>query len=267
MYYEEVKKMDYEKADVYDWEIVDGMPRYRWYKHARFAVDMISDCDNNHDIDNQDFSDMKYFYDCMEWVTQKDPEALVYIMGTLTDPVVPVVKDKLIEHLSTLGYYRASAIVKEHLAILPVPRERNFERKRAKAIKEVKDKFVERYIASSELLFKFKTENKDKIYDKRLSSNFGVLLNPWGSTNSYLTDYLPFLDWLLENSPDDLKQLFSVSLCKEMKDQFLQLLTGYEMYKLCAFLNETIETHTMDFYFDIPPYPKEENSFEDLDFI
>ncbi len=254
MYYAIVEEMDFEEATEYDWELIDGQKRYRWYKNARNSVHLISACDANHDIDNQDFSDLKLYYDSVEWVAKNDPEALIYIMGTLTKPVTQIVKDKLLYHLAEFGYYKSCAVVKEHLASYPAPPERTFERKKKKAIKDVEENIVEAYKVISERLYKFKTEEKQKLYDKNFSDAFGSLLNIWGLSKEDLTESLPLLEWLFENSADDLKQLFSLKLCEEIKDQFLQVLAEKEMYKLHTFINEIIETPIMDFYYDIPPY-------------
>jgi hypothetical protein len=135
-----------------------------------------------------------------------------------------------------------------------LPPERTFERKKTKAIKAVENKIVKEYKEISERLLKLKNEVKEKLYDERILNSIGALLNVWGLNKTYLIDSLDEMEWLYDNSQKDLKQIFNVKWCKEIKDQFLQVLTENELYKLYTFIDEVIEIHEMDFYYDIPPY-------------
>lgn len=264
MYYKEVEKMDMETATSFDWEKIDGQPRYRWYKNARNSVELIARYDNHHEIKDHDYSDHKLYFDSIEWVTQNDPEALEYIMGTLSKPVTQLVKDKIIHQLTKLGYYEACAIVKKHLRSYPVPEERTFQRKRAEAIKEVELHFVNHVKNISIGLYKFKTEEKHKLFDESLQDAFGWLLRIRPVYKNLMIKRLPQLEWLYENSPKDAKKLFSFKACTEIKEQFLQILADNEYFKLCSFIDKNLEVHEMDFYYKIPPFvPEQKNGLID----
>ena len=253
MYYAIIEGMSNLQSAAYQWEIIDGRKRYRWYKLALNSVHLIESCDADHDIEDQDFSDMKEFYDCVEWVAKNDPEALVYIMGTLTKPVPHIVKEKLVFHLSQLDYYNSVAIVKNHLASHPGDKKRYFNRRKEKAIKNIELNIVKRYKEISDQLYKYKTEEKHKLFDENLTDAFGVVLNP-SISRKEMSDSLASMEWLRVNDPEALKQKLSIKMCKEVKDKLLKSLAEEELYELYTFINQCIETYKMDFYFDIPPY-------------
>ena len=55
MFYDILNNMDLHEATTYEWEDIDGKPRYRWYKYALNSVYMISSIDDICDIDDISF--------------------------------------------------------------------------------------------------------------------------------------------------------------------------------------------------------------------
>ena len=174
MYYDEIEKLDPSEEMDYSWEMVDGQPRYRWYKNSINAVHLIECSDNHHDIEGSSFSDLKIYYESVDWVAHNDPEALVYIMSKITKPVTHVVKKKFLECLEALKCYEACAIVKESLVSFPVPEERTHLRKRKKALKDI-ETFVAFMDSASNLLFQLKTEEPQKLNNEALTDSLATL--------------------------------------------------------------------------------------------
>ncbi len=265
MFYDIIENMDFEEEDEYSWEIIDGQPRYRWYKDALNSVHLIECSDANHNIDNENFSDLKPWYDGVKWVTQNDPEALKYIMGVLTEPVTHIVKEKFLDNLKKLEYYKACAIVNEHLRSYPVPKERTLKRNKEKSLSDISF-LVIRIKSTSDLLYKAKTKQQHKLHDEELKECLGALLNIDGLLGGNIEKEILAMEWLRENSPDDVKNQFTEKVCIEIKDQLIRILSEYEKYKLCSFLKELIETYGLPDYYNIPPYiPKENFLFDDMD--
>lgn len=255
MYFDEVKKLDADNEDDYLWEMVDGQPRYRWYKNSINSVHLIECSDNNHDIKDESFSDLKTYYESVNWVAHNDPKALVHIMGTITKPVTHIVKRKFIECLEALKYYEACAIVEESLVSIPAPKERTHERKREKALVDIK-RFVGSVESASIVLFNLKKEdfrNLD-VDDEDIKNSLGTLLNIDGLFNDYIPQAIDAMEWLRENFPEDLKKQYAQKICIEIKDQLIGIVARYEKFKLCKFLKEILNTHELPGYFEIPPY-------------
>ncbi len=269
MYFDEIKKIHSdEEVDDYLWEMVDGQPRYRWYKKSINSVHLIECRDRNHDIDDSSFSDLKIYYESVNWVAHNDPEALAHIMGIITKPVTHIVKEKFLECLEALKYYEACAIVKENLVSIPVPAERTHERKRKKALEDIK-MFVAFMGSASNLLFELKTKEPQKLKNKELKNSLGTLLNIDGMYGKEIPLVIDAMEWLRENSPDDLKKQYSKKVCIEIKDQLIGIIAKKEKFKLCTFFNEILITNDLQGYFEIPPYTPDSESklFNDSDFL
>lgn len=264
MFYDEIEKLDSSQQMDYSWEMVDGQPRYRWYKNSINAVHLIECSDNNHDIENSSFSDLKPYYDSVDWVAHNDPEALVYIMSKITKPVTYIVKKKFLEGLEALKCYEACAIVKESLVSFPVPEERTHQRKREKALEDI-ETFVAFMDSASNLLFKLKTEEPQKLYIEELKESLGTILNIDGLISKHIPLAIDAMEWLRENSPDDLKKQYSQKVCIEIKDQLIGLFAKNEKFKLCTFIQDILKTNDLPGYFEIPPFNPNLIS-EDLDF-
>ena len=251
--------MDNFTASDYDWEEVDGMPRYRWYKNALNSVHMILDCDEKFDIDHADFSDLEYWYNSAEWVANNDEEALKYIYTELVPPVTQIVKDKYIACLTDLGYYKSCAMAMKYLQSYPVPPERTLKRKKEKAVKNINDKLVAQIKSLDEMLVRFKTDYRDKLYDqdKDLQQSFGALLNLHAQFyGQELYDCLENMEWMRLNALHNLEELFSVEISLEIKEQLLKLLTQNELYHLHELLDKTIKEKPTSFYYEIPAYER-----------
>lgn len=251
--------MDCFAAMDYDWQEVDGMPRYRWYKNALNSVHMILDCDEKFDIDQADFSDLKYWYDSTEWVANNDEEALIYIYTDLIPPVTQVVKDKYIGCLTSLGYYKSCAIAMKCLKSYPVPRERTLGRKKGKAVKNINDNLVSRIKGLDETLVKFKTDCPDKLNNpnESLRQSLSFLLNLHAQFyGQQLDNCLKDMEWMRLNAPQSLEEIFSVEVSLEIKDQLMQLLSQNELYRLHELLDKTIKVKPASFYYEIPAYEK-----------
>ena len=246
MYYDEIEKLDPSQKMDYSWEEVDGQPRYRWYKNSINAVHLIDH------IDNSSFSDLKIYYDSVDWVAQNDPEALVYIMSKITKPVTHIVKKKFLECLEALKCYEACAIVKESLVSFPVPEERTHHRKREKALEDIKT-FVAFMESASNLLFTLKTEDPQKLNNEELTESLGTVLNIDGLISKDIPLAIDAMEWLRENSPDDLKKQYSQKVCIEIKDQLIGLFAKNEKFKLCTFIQDLLKTNDLPGYFEIPP--------------
>lgn len=266
MFYELIDKMDYRERDAYMWKEVDGKPLYRWYKYALNSVYMISSVDEVRDIENVSFDDLDPWYESVVWVAKNDPEALVYIMSELIDPVTDIVKQKLLENLKAREYYTACDIVKKNLASFPVPPERTFARKKEQAIKIVEKNIADKIYSSSMLLSQIKKMDKKKLYEKDVQEPLNSLLNIERYADNYLDDNLEYIEWLLENAPEDLQAIFTKEICLEVKDNFLDYLSKKEYYHLCQFFSENLKEKEMSFYYKILPYTKkmqESGLFED----
>ncbi len=264
MFYDELDKIDPEDEVDYCWEMIDGMPRYRWYKNALNTLYFIEICDDKFDIEDSCFSDLKYHYDSVHWVAQNDPEALEYIMSELQKPVTHIVKKKFLENLEKLEYYRACGIVKEHLVSHQAPAERTFIREKEKAFKNI-DYLMTRINTSSELLYEYKTENQEELYDKKLEKNMGVLFTVAGMYKDDVFREVGVMDWFRENSPEDLEKMFDKKICKEIKDQVLNIAAKLEKFELCNFLKQIIKTYEFSDYFEVPPYTPPEEFFSDYE--
>lgn len=263
MYYNIVENMDDMEAMDYDWEEVDGKPRYRWYKYALNSVYMISSIDDVRDIENIEFDDLGAWYECVAWVADNDPEALEHIMGKLIKPVTDIVKQKLLGNLEALNYYSSCAIVKKHLRSQPAPAERTFQRKKVKFTESVSEDIAKQIFSMSEMLVNFKTTAKEKLYTDDLREPLSKLLNMESFAGKQIEQNLEALDWLLKNCQDDLKGVFDKPILIEIKENFLNYLASKELYKLCTLLEDCIPIKESDFYFEIPPYIKK-FSDEDL---
>lgn len=255
--------MDDMEAMDYDWEEVDGKPRYRWYKYALNSVYMISSIDDVRDIENIEFDDLGAWYECVAWVADNDPEALEHIMGKLIKPVTDIVKQKLLGNLEALNYYSSCAIVKKHLRSQPAPAERTFQRKKVKFTESVSEDIAKQIFSMSEMLVNFKTTAKEKLYTDDLREPLSKLLNMESFAGKQIEQNLEALDWLLKNCQDDLKGVFDKPILIEIKENFLNYLASKELYKLCTLLEDCIPIKESDFYFEIPPYIKK-FSDEDL---
>lgn len=269
MYFDEIKKIHSdEEVDDYLWEMVDGQPRYRWYKNSINSVHLIECSDRHHDIDDSSFSDLKIYYESVNWVAHNDPEALAHIMGIITKPVTHIVKEKFLECLEALKYYEACAIVKESLASIPVPKERTHQRKKDKALEDIR-RLVGRVASASSLLFKFKTEEPQILNDKENYNSLGRLLNIVGAFSEEIPLEIDAMEWLRKYAPDDLKKQFTQRVCIEIKDQLVGIIAKKEKFKLCTFFNEILKTNDLQGYFEIPPYIPDSESklFNDSDFL
>lgn len=258
MYYDECKKMKQLQLWAYQDEVIDGKPRYRWYKLALNSVYMISMCDDNHDIDKQDFSDLKTWYEATDWVAQNAPDALVHIMHDCIQPVTAIVKEKLLEGLSRLGYFKASATVQKHLGSYAVPKERTKKRYLEKAEKYIETNVVSIMNANCSMLENFKKKYPEKLVgnkDTDFNQSLAVILNI-GSylRNEYLDNSLLYMEWMRVNTPEQLKELFSFEVSIEIKEQLLGIIVDEEFFRLHKFINETIIEKTTLFYFEVPPY-------------
>lgn len=264
MYYNDVDKMDSFKARDYQWQEVDGKPRYRWYKYALNSVHMILDCDKNFDIDHADFSDLKVWYDSAEWVAKNDEDALKYIYTELVPPVTRIVKDKYIDCLSNLGHYKSCAMAMKHIKSYPVPHERTLERKKKKAIENIEKSLVLSLKGMDQMLVKFKAEIPEKLNSSKdeLRRSFSVLLNLearfYGEASGKSLEYM---EWMRENAPDKLEEIFSIEISLEIKNQLLDLLTEKELYRLHEFLDKTIRVKPASFYYEVPAYERNPSDF------
>lgn len=267
MYYDIVENMDDDKADQYDWEIVDGKPRYRWYKYALNSVYMISSIDEKINIEDIPFDDLDPWYECVDWVAKNDPEALMHIMSKLVDPVHNIVKKKLLENLEDREYYSACVIVEAYLQSKPEPKERIFNRQKEKYTKVVNTDIVQQLEDMSQMLHNIKTTAKEKLYKKDLQEPLSYLLNVEKFAGSKIDGFIEALEWMHKNSPEELKLIFNTQILIEIKDNFLNYLATQELYHLCSFLSKCIPIIEMDFYFEIPPYTEEfsDDDFESFD--
>ncbi len=259
MYYHDVEKMDFRVAMGYEWQEVDGKPRYRWYKYALNSVHMILDCDKKFDIDHADFSDLKVWYDSAEWVANNDEEALKYIYTELVPPVTQIVKDKYIECLTSLGYYKSCAMAMKYIKSYPVPKERTLERKKKKAIENIEKRLVLSLKSMDQMLVKFKAEIPEKLNspNDELRHSFSVLLNLEAKFYGEASDKsLAYMEWMRLNAPDSLEKIFSIELSLEIKNQLLQMLTENELYRLHELLDKTIKVKAASFYYEIPAYER-----------
>ena len=220
MYYHGVNKMDSFKAMDYEWQEIDGKPRYRWYKYALNSVQMILDCDEKFDIDHVEFSDLKVWYDSVEWVANNDEEASKYIYAELVPPVLQIVKDKYIDCLTDLGHYKSCAIAMKYLRSSPVPSERTPVRKKEKAIDNIEKSLVLSLKGVDQMLVKFKAEIPEKLKSSNdeLRHSLGVLLNLdaqfYGESSDKIFDYM---GWIRINAPDSLKEIFLIEISLENK--------------------------------------------------
>lgn len=255
MYFDEIDKLNSENEMDYLWEMVDGQPRYRWYKNTINSVHLIECSDNHHEIDDSSFSNLKYYYESVDWVAHNDPEALAHIMGIITKPVTHIVKKKFLQSLEALKYYEACAIVKESLVSIPAPAERTHERKREKALEDIR-RFVISVKSASNVLFDLKKDDFQNldIDDLDIKNSLGTLLNIDGLFSDYIPQAIDAMEWLRENSPDDLKKQYTKKVCNEIKDQLIGIIAKREKFKLCAFLKEILKTFELPGYFKIPPY-------------
>ena len=268
MFYDELAKMDEDEEMDYMWEEVDGQPRYRWYKNSLNAVHLIEHIDKLRDIENSSFSDLEHYYNSVNWVAHNDPEALKHIMCEITKPVTEIVKEKFLENLEALKYYEACAIVKESLESIPIPPERTHQRKKEKALEDIR-LFVSNVESASEILFKLKTEYPHQLHNEEIRDNLGTLLNIDSLFSIDIPKAIDAMEWLRENAPADLKKQFTNKACIEIKDQLIRQLAEEEKFKLCSFINDTLKTHDLPDYFEIPAYnPNQKNElFPDSDFL
>ncbi len=257
MYYEEINKKSRDESWAYMEEMIDGKPRYRWYKLALNSVYMISDLDDKFDIDHRSFSDLGVWYEAAEWVAANDPEALVHIMAELVPPVTDIVKQKLLEGLTREGHYMACAIVEQHLQSYPVPEERTFKRYKAKAVDCINTRIVNILKGNCKQLETIKIDHRDKLFseDPEIEKALSVLAHiEFTLYGEHLEESLRYLEWLRINDPDELKQLFSFSVCLEMKEQILTLLEKAELFHLYTLIDKCISIKPSDFYCKIQPY-------------
>ncbi|WP_421919538.1 hypothetical protein [Marinifilum sp.] len=257
MYYDIVNQMDDDEASDYDWEIVDGKPRYRWYKYALNSVYMISSVDEKCNIETVSFDDLDAWYECVNWVAKNDPEALMHIMSKLVDPVNPIVKTKLLESLEKSEYYSACLIVDTHLRIKEEPKERDFNRKKEKYSKIADEDIAKQLIGMSQILHSLKTTAKNKLYEEKLQEPISYLLNIEKFARTKTNKFIETLQWMIENAPEDLKRIFNTEIQIEIRDNFLNYFAEREHYQLCSFMMKCIPVIETDFYFDIPPYKDE----------
>ncbi|BAX82096.1 hypothetical protein [Labilibaculum antarcticum] len=266
MFYDIIDKLDFSESDKYAWEEIDGKPRYRWYKYALNSVYMISSIDDLRDIDNISFDDLGAYYDSVAWVAKNDPDALKHIMGTLVEPVTDIVKQKLLSHLLKRKYYESCAIVEKYLISFPVPPERTFTRKKEKFTKDVNENIAKQIYHLSNLLVTLKTTGKEKLYEPEMTDSLSKLLNFESFSDYLIREHLDSLEWLRQNALDELKEMFTVEICTETKDNLLTYLAQKELYSLCQFFKETLQVLEMPFYFEIPPYHKKITN-DDGDYI
>jgi len=239
----------------YQDEIIDGKPRYRWYKLALNSVYMISGCDDKFDIDHCDFSDLCDWYEAAEWVAQNDTEALKHIMKDRVPPVTDIVKEKLLAGLSGLSYYKSSAIVKKYLVSFPVPCERTKNRYREKAEKYIESHVVSILKGNYQMLEKMKKEQPDKLFDKNMQQALSVILSvEFHLNDEYLDKSLLYMEWMRINDADSLKKMFSFELSIDIKEQLLRLLTEAEFYRLYTFINDAIIEKSSAFYVEVTRY-------------
>lgn len=239
----------------YQDEIVDGKPRYRWYKLALNSVYMISDCDDKFDIHHCDFNDLCEWYEAAEWVAKNDADALKHIMQDRIPPVNDIVKEKLLAGLSRLGYYKSSAIVKKYLLAFPVSGERTKNRYLAKAEKYIETHVVGTLKGSYQMLEKLKKEQPDKLFDKNMQQALSVLLSiEFHLYDKCLDESLLYMEWMRINAPDKLKDMFSFELSVAIKEQLLRLLTEAELYRLHILIDAAIKEKSSAFYMEIPRY-------------
>jgi hypothetical protein len=267
MFYDIVDKLSYPESDEYAWEEIDGKPRYRWYKYALNSVYMISSIDDICDIDDIRFDDLGHYYDSVAWVAKNDPEALEHIMGTLVKPVTDIVKQKLLSHLLERKYYKSCAIVEKHLVSFPVPPERTFTRKKEKFTKNVNENIAKQIYHLSNLLVTLKTTGKEKLYEPEMTDSLSKLLNFESFSDHLIREHLDSLKWLLQNAPDETKEMFTSKICPETKDNLLAYLAQKELYSLCQFFKETLQVFEMPFYYEIPPYQIEVMNEEEEDYF
>ena len=257
MYYEEICKKSRDECYAYMDEIVDGKPRYRWYKLALNLVYMIADLDDKFDIDHRSFSDLGVWYEAAEWVAVNDREALVHIMAELVPPVTDIVKQKLLEGLIREGHYKACAIVKQHLQSYLIPEERTFNRYKAKAVDCIKTRIVNILKGNCKQLEAIKNDHRDKLFseDPEIQKALSVLVHiEFTLYGERLEESLRYLEWLRLNDPDELKQLFSISVSLEIKEQILGLLEKAELFHLHNIIDKCISIKPSNFYCDIQPY-------------
>jgi len=257
MYYDEIKQKSHEERWMYSDEVVDGKPRYRWYKMALSTVDLISGCDDKFDIARCSFKDLAPWYEAAEWVALNDPEALVHIMRNLIPPVNNLVKQKLMEGLSREGDYKACAIVQQHLRSFPVPEERTFSRRKKKAVEYINMHVINVVKGNCAQLEKFKADCPDKLLsnDPEIQKALSVALHiEFFLFGECLDKSLGYLEWMRLNAPDELKQLFSFSICPETKEQLLKLFEKAELFRLHTFIDKCITIKPDDFYYLAQPY-------------
>ncbi|WP_297093321.1 hypothetical protein [uncultured Draconibacterium sp.] len=257
MFYEEINKKSRDECNAYMEEMVDGKPRYRWYKLALNSVYMIADLDDKFDIDHRSFSDLEVWYEAAEWVAVNDREALVHIMAELVPPVTDIVKQKLLEGLIREGHYKACAIVKQHLQSNPVPEERTFKRNKAKAVDCIKTRIVNILKGNCKQLEAIKNDHRDKLFseDPEIQKALSVLVHiEFTLYGERLEESLRYLEWLRLNDPDELKQLFSISVSLEIKEQILSLLEKAELFHLYNIIDKCISIKPSSFYCHIQPY-------------
>ncbi|MEN8116361.1 MAG: hypothetical protein ABFS16_05250 [Bacteroidota bacterium] len=257
MYYTELNKKSRWEAMAYRDELVDGKPRYRWYKLALNSVYMISGCDDKFDIDHCDFSDLTVWFDAVEWVAQNDPGALQHIMSERNPAVTDIVKQKLLDGLSRLSYYKSCQIVQKYLVSYPVPEERTLKRYKEKAIKEINSSVVSTMKNTCEWLEKLKAEKTEMLFseDNKKRQALSVLLNiDFFLHDEQLDKSLNFMEWMHINAPDQLKELFLFEISLEIKEQLLQKISNAELYRLHTFINKTITVKSTRFYYEVPPY-------------
>ncbi len=259
----ELEKNNWVKAHEYNWEHIDGMPRYRWYKYALNAVASINQCDKDFDINQTDFSHLKSYFDAVEWVAQKDSKSLIYIMEKLTPPVTQIVKDKFILHLSKLEYYKSCHIAQTYLHSYPVPLRRTFIRKQKEALKNINTHIIETLKSRSTVMQQLKRDVPEKFKNPNQETQdaFSILLNI-DSQNGIETinKQLGNMLWLYKNNRNALSHLFDIKIYAEIKDVFLTALESTQEYGLYILLRDAIQTNASDDYYLIPPY-KEPHSY------
>ncbi len=252
-----LEESNWVKAHEYNWEHIDGMPRYRWYKYALNAVSSISQCDENFDINQTDFSHLKTYFEAVEWVAQKDPKALIYIMDKLTAAVTQIVKEKFIFHLAKLEYYKSCHIVKSYLQSYPVPARRTYIRKQKGALKNINTNIIEILKARSAVLQQLKKDVPEKFKNpnKETADAFSILLNI-DNTNGLETieRNLPDMLWLYTNNPKSLTHLFDLCIYAEIKDLFIEAIANTQEFELCILLKNAIKTIDCEDYYKVPPY-------------
>ncbi len=258
MFYDELKKRDLFECDQYAWELVDGKPRYRWYKEAQTAIPLIAECEKKHDITHSDFADLEVYFTSMNWVACNDPGALQYILARRSNPVSRSVKEKILQYLEKFQYFEACGLVKLFLATQPMPKERNFRLLLDKALYDIKS-LVSHIQSASQILYTLKTLEPHKLDDVMLRDSLAIVLGFDEFHGKRIARIMTALEWLMENAPLELKNQFNMLVCTEIKDEAILLFLKYEKFAICSWLEQALTTYQIPGYYSIPTRKTQNN--------